>query len=66
MQGKVKQWWNSVPSKGGVIGAIIGALASAKSHNPVDRPIKNAGKTAVYTGLGYLIGQWVEKVLKKK
>jgi hypothetical protein len=61
-----KQRLNSIPHKGGIIGALAGALFSARFHNPADRPIKKVGKTAVFTGAGYLLGEWIERTLKKK
>jgi len=66
MKYNFKQWLENMPSKGGLIGALIGALASLKYHDPEDKPIKNAGKTAVFSGAGFLLGQWIEKVLKKR
>jgi len=56
--------FNKVPSKGGLIGAILGALLSARYQNQADRPLKNAGKTAVFSGAGFLLGQWLELMWK--
>jgi phage tail tape-measure protein len=61
-----KNWWQNLPSKGGLLGALIGALTSARVHHPNDGPLKNAGKTAVFAGAGYMLGQWIEKALHRK
>jgi phage tail tape-measure protein len=63
MKKEFKHMIDNVPSKGGLIGALIGALASAKYHKRGDRPIRNAGKTALFSGVGFLLGQWIEKHL---
>ena len=61
-----KQRLSNVPHKGGIIGALVGALFSVGSHNPGEKPLKKAGKTVAFTGAGYLLGEWIEKMLKKK
>jgi hypothetical protein len=53
--------YKQVPSKGGLIGALIGAIASVFLHKPGDRPLKQAGKTALFSGAGFLVGEWLEK-----
>jgi hypothetical protein len=58
--------FGNMPSKGGLIGALIGALLSFKYHNQADRPIKNAGKTALFSGTGFLLGRWIETLFKKR
>jgi len=65
MKHNLKQWWDAIPSKGGLIGALLGALTSSRYHRPGDKPMKNAGKTALFTGAGFLLGQWFEKRVKK-
>jgi hypothetical protein len=65
MKHNLRQWWDSIPSKGGLVGALLGALASSKVHRPEDKPLKNAGKTAVFSGAGFLLGRWIEKLIKK-
>jgi hypothetical protein len=62
----IRQRISQIPSIGGLIGALLGALFSARYHRPGDRPLKNAGKTAAFSGAGYLIGQWLENIFKKK
>lgn len=47
--------------KGGLIGALLGALVSTRYHRPEDNPLKHAGRTAVFSGAGYLLGRWIEK-----
>jgi hypothetical protein len=66
MKSTLKQWWQSIPAKGGLIGALFGALASTKYHRPEDKPLKNAGKTALFAGAGFLLGQWIAEMVKKK
>ena len=66
MKYNFKQWLNNLPSKGGLIGALLGALVSLKYHNAGDRPLKNAGKTAAFSGVGFILGQWIEKHLGRK
>jgi|GEM_PF-3007743 hypothetical protein len=65
MKQHVKHWWDGIPSKGGIIGALLGALASARVHRPEDKPLKNAGKTALFSGAGFMLGHWIEKKIKK-
>ena len=50
-----------MPSKGGIVGALIGVIAAAFYHKPGDKALSNAGKTALFSGAGFLIGQWFEK-----
>ncbi len=64
--GQFQQRINKIPNKGGLIGALLGALFSMRTHNPNDRPLKNAGKTAVFSGAGYLLGQWLERMWGKR
>jgi hypothetical protein len=65
MQHSLKHWWNGVPSKGGLIGAITGIFVASGSHNESDGTAKKAGKTTLFAGAGFLAGNWVEKLLKK-
>jgi hypothetical protein len=57
---------NNTPHKGGILGALVGAAVSLGTHKSGDKPIKTAGKTAVFAGAGFLLGEWIEKLLKKK
>ena len=57
---------NNVPHKGGILGALVGAALSIGTHKSSDKPLKTAGKTAVFAGAGFLLGEWIEKLLKKK
>jgi uncharacterized membrane protein YccC len=66
MKNTIRQWWDSIPAKGGLLGALFGALASSRYHRPEDKPLRNAGKTAIFTGFGFLLGHWIEIMLKKK
>jgi hypothetical protein len=56
----------NVPHKGGILGALVGAAVSLGTHKSSDRPLKTAGKTAVFAGAGFLFGELIEKLLKKK
>ena len=58
-------WHEKIPAKGGIIGALLGVLVSLGLHRSQDKPIKNAGKTALFSGLGFLLGNWIERVLKR-
>jgi hypothetical protein len=60
-----KQRLSTVPHKGGIVGALVGALFSFGTHNPGEKTLKKAGKTVLFTGAGYLLGEWIEKKLKK-
>jgi hypothetical protein len=66
MKNTLRQWWENIPAKGGLIGAMFGALASSKFHRPGDNPLKNAGKTALFSGAGFMLGQWMAEMVKKK
>jgi hypothetical protein len=66
MANNFKNWVDRVPSKGGLIGALLGALASSQVHNQADKPLKMAGKTALFSGAGFLIGQWIERKFRRR
>ena len=55
-----------IPVKGGILGALVGALLSMRYHNPGDKAIKNVGKTAMFSGAGFLLGEWIEKKIRRK
>lgn len=57
----LKQGMNKIPGKGGLIGALLGVMASVRYHRPEDNPLQRAGRTAVFSGAGYLLGRWFEK-----
>jgi hypothetical protein len=61
-----KKTVSKTPHKGGILGALVGAAISLGTHKSYDKPLKTAGKTAVFAGAGFLIGEWIEKLLKKK
>ena len=63
---ELKDQINKIPNIGGLIGALLGALFSMRTHNPNDRPLKNAGKTAVFSGAGFLLGQWLERLWRRR
>ena len=52
-------------SKGGMIGGIVGAIASVKFHKEEDKMITKAAKTGVFAGLGFLLGSFAERIFRK-
>jgi hypothetical protein len=50
-----------MPSKGGIVGALTGVIAAVFYYKPGDKALSNAGKTALFSGAGFLIGNWFEK-----
>jgi uncharacterized membrane protein YebE (DUF533 family) len=61
-----KKTVNNVPHKVGILGALAGALLSLGTQKSGDKLLKTAGKTAAFAGAGFLLGDWIEKLLKKK
>lgn len=57
---------SDISHKGGILGALVGAAVSVGTHKTDDKLLKTAGKTAVFAGAGFLLGEWIEKFLKKK
>jgi len=53
-------------SKGGLIGAILGALASSKVVKSYEPSVQKVAKVSLFTAVGYFIGQWIEKLLSRK
>lgn len=53
-------------SKGGLIGALFGALASTKTHKDTDNLSKKALKTGLFAGIGYFLGEFIEKKLFRR
>lgn len=51
-------------SKGGLLGAIAGVIASFQFHKESDKPLRKAAKTGIFTSIGYLLGSFVEKLIK--
>ena len=54
---------NRSVSKGGIIGGLLGALVSGKSYSANDSTLKKAGKTGVFAVIGYIIGDFLEKLI---
>ena len=52
--------------RGGIVGALVGAVLSVGIHRAGDKPLKVAGKTALFSGAGFILGDMIEKFLKKK
>jgi hypothetical protein len=61
-----KKTINNTPHKGGILGALAGAAVSLGTHKANDKLLKTAGKTALFAGAGFFLGEWIEKLLKKK
>lgn len=66
MKQNYKQWLDKIPSKGGLIGGLLGVLASSKFYNPADKPVKNVSKTVLLSGAGFILGQWLEKMMSRR
>ena len=54
------------PSRGGLFGALAGVIVSVFYHRKEDKALKNAGKTALLSGIGFMLGEWFEKVFTGK
>lgn len=62
------KFWNSdngLP-KGGMIGALLGTLASTQMYKKEEPIAKKALKTGLLAGFGFAIGAFVEKMVKPK
>jgi hypothetical protein len=57
---------NRSVSKGGMVGGLLGALLSGKSYSANDSTLKKAGKTGFFTAIGYIIGDFLEKLISKR
>lgn len=53
-------------SKGGLIGALLGALVSTQVNKPGDNMIKKTAKTGLLAALGFSLGSFIETRLKKR
>jgi hypothetical protein len=53
-------------SKGGLFGALLGTLASTQTYKTEESTTRKVIKTGVSAGLGYIIGSWIEKLVRKK
>ena len=53
-------------SKGGLIGAMVGTFASVKTHKHTDNLTQKALRTGFFAGMGYFLGEFVEKKLFRK
>jgi uncharacterized protein YqgC (DUF456 family) len=53
-------------SKGGLIGALIGAVASTQIHKKDDSTPKKALKTGIMTSIGFFLGALVEKLIGQR
>jgi hypothetical protein len=52
-------------SKGGLLGALVGIIASTQYHKERDRPLRKAAKTGFFASIGYLVGSFIEKLIKR-
>ena len=57
---------NEPVSKGGLIGGLIGALVSGKSYSADDSLLKKAGKTGFFAAIGFIIGNFIEKLIFRR
>jgi hypothetical protein len=53
-------------SKGGLIGALVGILASVFFHKTHDTAGKKVVKSAILGGVGYLFGSFTEKKISRR
>jgi hypothetical protein len=65
MENNLKHWWDGLPSKGGLMGAIVGVFMASHTSHSEDKNLKKAGRTAMYAGAGFLAGSFIEKLLNK-
>jgi hypothetical protein len=56
---------NSKISKGGLIGALVALFASLFTHKQTDSSRKRIVKSGTLGLLGYLIGHFIEKKIRK-
>ncbi|MBN1159274.1 MAG: hypothetical protein JXA61_07820 [Bacteroidales bacterium] len=66
MKNSIWQKLQESPNKGGLIGAIAGVLISLFYHRREDEVARNAGKTALFSGAGFMLGEWLQKMIKKQ
>ncbi len=57
---------NNQISKGGLIGALIGAIASVFIHRSGESTVRSATKTGLFSALGYFIGSFTEKKISQR
>lgn len=50
---------------GSLLGAMLGAILSLKTHSSDEKPLSKAGKTILFTGLGFFAGRWFGEKIKK-
>ena len=53
-------------SKGGLIGALLGAVVSTQVNKPGDNMIKKTAKTGLLAALGFALGSFIETLLKRR
>ena len=53
-------------SKGGLIGGLIGGVASTVTYKKDDSFKKKAVKTGIFAGLGFILGYFIEKMIKSR
>jgi hypothetical protein len=52
--------------KGGLLGALLGTLASTQVHKKDDTLTRKAVKTGLLAGIGFAIGVFTEKIIHPK
>lgn len=53
-------------SKGGLIGALLGALVSTQVNKPGDSMVKKTAKTGILSALGFALGSFFENRFKRR
>ena len=59
----MKDFINKDLSKGGLIGGIVGAVASSKIHKPEDTMARKAVKTGLFAAIGFALGAFIEQLI---
>jgi hypothetical protein len=52
-------------SKGGLLGALAGTAASSQFHKDSDSTMRKAAKTGIFASIGYLLGLFLEKLIRR-
>jgi len=61
----MKDLLNKNISKGGLIGAVLGSVASTQLHKKDDTLTKKAIKTGIFASVGYFLGSLFERKYSK-
>ena len=52
-------------SKGGLAGAIMGAVISTQTHKPSESVTRKTMKTGLFAALGYAVGAFIENLFSR-